>query len=61
MLHWGRGEWEDPHDAHSTRTALGIDYVDIEVGTADCRPVRFTFYWKGREQWEGREFAVTVR
>jgi hypothetical protein len=43
----------------STHTAIGIEYVDIDVGTSDRRPVRVTFYWTGREQWE-RDFTVEV-
>src|SRR5581483_920914 len=60
VLHWGRGEWEGPRDTHSTHTAIGIDYADMEVPSTDRRPVHFTFYWKKRERWEGRDFAVLV-
>jgi glucoamylase len=61
MLRWSKDEWHHVFDSHSTHTAVGVDFVDIEVTTADRAPVRFTFYWKTREQWEGRNYAVELR
>ena len=61
MLHWSKDEWHHVFDSHSTHTAVGLDFVDIDVTTADRAPVRFTFYWKTREQWEGRNYAVELR
>lgn len=61
LLHWTKDEWHHVHDSRSVHTAVGIDYADIEVTPADRAPVRFTFYWTHRQQWEGHDYAVELR
>ena len=61
LLHWSKDEWHHVHDSRSTHIAVGLDFVDIDVTTADRAPVRFTFRWMAREQWEGHDYAVELR
>jgi glucoamylase len=61
VLHWSKDEWRHVHDTRSTHTAIGLDFVDIDVATANRAPVRFTFHWEARGQWEGRDYAVELR
>jgi hypothetical protein len=61
MLHWSKDEWHHPNDSRSTHTAVGLDFVDIDLTAADHAPVRFTFRWETRGQWEGRDYAVELR
>jgi hypothetical protein len=61
VLHWSKDEWHHVHDTRSTHTAVGLDFVDIDVTAADRAPVRFTFNWLAREKWEGRDYAVELR
>ena len=61
VLHWSKDEWHHVHDSRSTHTAVGIDFADIDVTTADRAPVRFTFHWETRGRWEGRDYAVELR
>ncbi len=61
LLHWTKDEWHHVHDTRSAHTAVGIDFVDIEVTPVDRAPVRFTFFWPKRDQWEGRDYAVELR
>jgi glucoamylase len=61
MLHWSKDEWHHPNDSRSTHTAVGLDFVDIELTAADHAPLRFTFRWDTRGQWEGRDYAVELR
>jgi glucoamylase len=61
LLHWSKDEWHHVHDSRSTHIAVGLDFVDIDVTTADRTPVRFTFRWMAREQWEGSDYAVELR
>ncbi len=61
MLHWSKDEWHHPNDSRSTHTAVGVNFVDIDVTTADRAPVRFTFYWETSGKWEGRDYAVELR
>jgi glucoamylase len=59
-LRWTRDEWQTVEDAPSTPTALGIEFVDIPVPLNQQAPIRFTFFWTARGQWEGRDYAVPV-
>lgn len=61
VLHWGRGEWENPADTLAQATPLGLSFVDIPMGSDDLRPLRFTFLWLDDNRWEGRDFTVKVR
>lgn len=59
-LHWSSDGWQQAHDAVSLRTALGIEYVDIPIPRTQETPIRFTFFWPGRNCWEGRDYGVAV-
>ena len=60
-LHWSKDEWSHTHDSHSSQTALGVNFVDIELTSADRTPVRFTFRWDAVGKWEGIDYAVELR
>jgi len=60
VLHWSDDEWRTPRDTRSTATALGLEYVDIQVDQAQRTPLRFTFNWPLDHQWQGEDFAVEV-
>src|SRR4029077_9309224 len=40
-------------------TALGIDFVDIQVPQKDG-PIRFTFLWTEENRWEGKDYDVKL-
>jgi len=61
LLHWTRDDWGAAEDSHSTPTALGIDYLDIDILPQQGGRIRFTFFWTDTGRWEGREFEVAVR
>ena len=60
ILHWSKDEWRHAQDSHSTSTAVGLNFVDIDVNTADLAPVRFTFHWEASGKWEGSDYAVEL-
>jgi glucoamylase len=60
LLHWSDDEWNTPRDTPSTMTALGIEYVDIQVDDSQKAPLRFTFNWPMDNQWQGQDFSVQV-
>ena len=60
VLHWCKGDWADSHDTRSTATAVGIEYVDIQVAAGERAPVKFTFYWPESARWEGRDYSVAL-
>ena len=41
-------------------TALGIEYVDIQVDESQKAPLKFTFNWPVDNQWQGSDFVVQV-
>ncbi|HEX7523976.1 MAG TPA: glycoside hydrolase family 15 protein [Candidatus Deferrimicrobium sp.] len=61
LLHWTRDDWGATEDSHSTPTALGIDYLDVDILPQQGGRIRFTFFWTDTGRWEGRDFEVAVR
>jgi glucoamylase len=59
-LRWTLDEWQRVHDLPSTPTALGIEFVDVDVARGQRAAVRFTFFWTGAERWEKKDYQVAV-
>lgn len=59
-LHWSMDGWQTAHDTDSESAGLGIHFVDLPVGSAEQGPVRFTFYWPVRQDWEGQDYEVAI-
>jgi glucoamylase len=59
-LHWTCDEWNRAHNTDSTAVGTGQEYVDVQLTPNQRAPVRFTFFWKIADHWEGRNFQVTV-
>jgi glucoamylase len=59
-LRWSRDGWQTEAYTSSSPTALGIEFVDIPIPVDQKGPVRFTFFWPGMGQWEGRDYLVAV-
>lgn len=59
ILHWSEDGWGRVNDIASSTTALGIDFVDIDTNRVG-EEIRFTFYWKARERWEGTDYLTAV-
>jgi glucoamylase len=59
-LHWSANDWQDVQDTISAPTRLGIEYVDIPIGSAQTAPIRFTLFWTAEGRWEGRDCEVAV-
>jgi glucoamylase len=60
LLHWTNDDWKTAADTRSKGTALGVEFVDIEVPPGQKNPLKFTFLWTGSEKWEGRDYEVEV-
>jgi glucoamylase len=61
MLHWTNDEWLHSYDTRSNPTAVGLEYVDIDVAVSAHMPIRFTFFWPEQDHWEGRDYMVDIR
>lgn len=60
ILHWSKDGWNTSYDSQSISTSLGIDYVDLPIGTDQKAPIMFTFFWVQSKHWEGENFKVDV-
>lgn len=61
LLRWTEDEWQTAHDSDSHHTSLGIDFVDIPVSVVQRAPIRFTFFWRADNRWEGRDYEVQIQ
>jgi glucoamylase len=59
-LIWTLDEWRSTKKTPSIATALGIDFADIQVPVNQKSPLRFTFFWKTKGTWEGRNYDIAV-
>jgi glucoamylase len=60
VLHWSDDQWTTVRDTVSTPTALGIEYVDLQVDTKQKAPLLFTFRWSLDNRWQGVNYTVQV-
>jgi glucoamylase len=58
-LHWEQAGDPQWRDADSQATTLGAEYLDIPPEKIDPR-IEFTFFWKDRNAWDGRNYQVEV-
>ncbi len=56
-LRWSNDKWASYRDSDSTGTAIGAEYSDLGPSSIQAG-VEFTFFWKQRDQWEGRNYGV---
>jgi glucoamylase len=56
-LRWSADHWATCHDSNSSGTAIGAEYCDLAPASVQAG-VEFTFFWKHRERWEGRNYRV---
>jgi len=59
LLHWTKDEWQHPTDTRSRSTAVGIDFVDLELGEQKA-PIRFTFLWLDENRWQGSDYKIEI-
>ncbi len=51
-------DWRTAHERDSSRTGIGLHYVDLEPLGRGSAAWTFTFYWLGASKWEGRNYTV---
>jgi hypothetical protein len=56
-LHWSHGGDPIWRDKDSGPNGIGGEDIDLSAGEFDPR-VEFTFFWKDRGTWEGRNYQV---
>ncbi|HEY4360035.1 MAG TPA: glycoside hydrolase family 15 protein [Bryobacteraceae bacterium] len=56
-LHWSHAKDAEWRDGDSLPTGIGGEYLDIPALNFEPR-IEFTFFWKDRNSWEGRNYQV---
>ncbi len=57
LLRWSDDHWATSRDSDSSSTAMGAAYCDLAPSSVKAG-VEFTFLWRERDQWEGRNYRV---
>ena len=60
LLHWTSDEWQHPIDTRSKSTALGIEFVDLQLPDREGQ-ISFTFLWLDQNRWEGKNYTVELQ
>jgi glucoamylase len=60
LVHWGINGWQNPADVTTEDWGLGhVAYLPVEkLAVGDL--IDFTFYWTGRNVWQGEDYQVVV-
>jgi glucoamylase len=56
-LRWTGDNWVSWRDDESKASGIGAEFVDLPASAA-ANGVQFTFFWKTRDRWEGRNYEV---
>ncbi len=60
-VHWSADGWKHTHDTDTADTHIGMHVADLPASELNqAREILFTFYWKQSENWEGKDFSVSV-
>jgi glucoamylase len=61
QVHWTTDDWKTVRDDDTRANEFGIHLVDLPTQSSKTGTrIRFTFYWKDAEKWEGNDFVVTI-
>jgi glucoamylase len=62
-LHWSSDDWKSQNDTESSVNALEVDFVDLPLTASSSKntSIRFTFFWRNSNRWEGRDYDITVQ
>ncbi|HEY1583305.1 MAG TPA: glycoside hydrolase family 15 protein [Chthoniobacterales bacterium] len=60
-VRWSTDGWANTHNSDTTDSQLGIHYLDLSrEKLPHGSELRFTFYWRENERWEGRDFSIQL-
>jgi glucoamylase len=61
MVHWSFDNWQTSSNGDSEESGWNSRHLDLPAETlVSGRQVVFTFYWKNRGEWEGRDYIVAI-
>ncbi len=56
-LRWTQDNWTTWSDDDSHASGVGAEFLDLPQSAIEAG-VEFTFFWKSRDRWEGRNYKV---
>jgi glucoamylase len=60
-VHWTTDDWQTSHDDDTVANAFGIHLVDLATEQVERGArIRFTLYWRDKQQWQGEDFLVAI-
>ncbi len=61
LVHWSFDGWQTAQDNDTAESGWTLQYLDLPTEKlVSGKQIVFTFYWKNRGEWEGRDYIVTV-
>lgn len=62
LIHWSFDHWKTAHSSDTMTNELGVHYVDLpSEKLEEGRQIDFTFFWKHKQEWEGKDISLRVK
>ena len=59
VVHFSLDGWNEWNEMRSSNTRFGVAFADIHPHAKQGR-ISFTFFWSDRNEWEGKNYEVTI-
>lgn len=60
VVHWTDDNWKTSNDMATRDTKLGMHTADIVLENSKAEEIKFTFFWKKANRWEGNNFIISI-
>jgi glucoamylase len=61
LIHWSTDAWRTFTDTATVDTDLGVHRADLLTASLSAgMTIRFTFYWRDAQRWEGEDFGCII-
>ena len=60
-VYWTTDNWQTKKAMDTMDTQLGMHVADIDLENKKSGEIKFTFFWKEANHWEGKDFVVKIK
>ena len=60
IVHWTDNNWQTTYETQSCNLNFGLFMTEIKPTISEASNLLFTFYWKEVDQWEGKNYSVSI-
>jgi glucoamylase len=53
--------WSSNSVQQSSCTGIDVHFADVQIPPSQSAPLEFTFFWKKRDAWEGKNYHVGIK